>query len=156
MRFFRSSRAGLTLIEIIISVSLIAIISGLGLYVLNPAGQLAKSRNTQRQLNLTALIAAIRQNIADKNTGAFNCVNGDIPTSTKRMASAGTSSTYNIAPCLVPTYLYTMPFDPSAAGAHYVSNSDYDTGYSIVKNASSQIIISAPFAELNQTISITR
>ncbi len=150
-------RSGLTFIEIIVSVSLLVIVTGLGLYMLNPGTQLARSRNTKRQFDINALMIAVRQNIADKNTGAFNCANGDIPTSTKRMASSGTgTSTFNIAPCLVPTYLSTLPFDPSGTSTRYVSNSDYDTGYTIVKNASSQITISAPGAEYGQTISITR
>jgi type II secretory pathway pseudopilin PulG len=147
---------GMTLIEIMIAVTLMTFIAGLGFYALNPAGQLAQSRNTQRKLHLTTFIAAIRQNIADKNTGVFNCASGDIPTSTKKMASTVSSTTYNIAPCLVPVYVPTLPFDPTAPQAHYTSASDYDTGYTIVKNSSSQITISAPYAEQNQSITITR
>ena len=64
---------------------------------------------------------------------------------------------YDIAPCLVPTYLLALPFDPATSGAHYVSNSDYDTGYFIVQNSSTgQITLSAPAAELKKTISVTR
>jgi type II secretory pathway pseudopilin PulG len=148
--------SGMTIIEIMIAVTLMALIAGLGLYALNPAGQLAQSRNTQRQLHLTTLMAAIRQNIADKNTGVFNCVSGDIPTSTKKMASTVSSTTYNIAPCLVPLYLPTLPFDPTAPQAHYSNLSDYDTGYTIVKNSSSQISIVAPYAEQNKLIMIIR
>lgn len=152
-----SDTAGLTIIEIVISIALIVIISGLGLYVLNPAGQLAKSRNSKRLLDLTGLMAAIRQNIADKNTGVFSCAAGDIPTTTRRMASSGAAtSTYNIAPCLVPSYITSLPFDPSATGAHYASPGDYDTGYTILKNASSQIVLSAPSAEAGQTITVVR
>lgn len=148
-------RSGLTLIEIIISVAMIAVLSAIYFFVANPAQQLAGSRNTERQLQLQAIMNAIRQNIADQSNEQFACANGPIPTSTKTMASSAGS--YNIGPCLVPTYgIFTMPFDPSASSSHYVSVNDYDTGYAIVMNASGSITLSAPNAEMSQTVSITR
>jgi len=151
------SRRGLTIIEIVIAIALLAIITTVGLVIANPGKQLAKSRNTQRELHLQAILSAIRQNIADTSGGAFGCATGALPTSTKKMASGGGAGTYDIVPCLVPTYLPTMPFDPSASGAHYAGNSDYDSGYNVVRNASTtQVTVSAPSAELGATISITR
>lgn len=150
-------RKGLTILEIVIAMALLAILTTVGILIANPGGQLAKSRNTQRELHLQAVISAIRQNIADAGGGTFTCASGALPTSTKKMASGGAGGTYDIAPCLVATYLPTMPFDPSASGAHYASNSDYDTGYNVIRNAStSQVTVSAPSAELGATISITR
>lgn len=151
-----SARRGLTLIEILIAMALVVITAGIGLLALNPAGQLAASRNTQRQLELQGVMNAVRQNIADQTTGVFSCASGLLPTSTpKIMASA--SGSYNIAPCLVPTYLETMPFDPDASSAYYTSNTSYNTGYNIVYNVSTtQITVAAPYAELGKTESITR
>jgi type II secretory pathway pseudopilin PulG len=152
-----ASRRGITIIELVIAIALIAIMSTLILAFFNPAGIFASSRNTQRKLHLQALLSAIRQNIAESPTGAFVCVNGSIPTSSKRMASASSSGNYNIAPCLVPSYLDAMPFDPSAPGAHYTSNNDYDTGYNILKSSTTPAItLIAPFAELGATVSSTR
>ena len=146
---------GFTLIELIITVTIIAATTVAFLVYLNPTGQLAQSRNSQRSLHLNAILNAVRQNIAD-NRGAFSCAVGDIPsTSTKKMAVG--AGNYNIADCLSPVYLYGLPFDPATSTAHYTSNADYDTGYAIVKNASSGIItLSAPAAELGQNISVTR
>ncbi|OGY98227.1 MAG: hypothetical protein A2855_02915 [Candidatus Liptonbacteria bacterium RIFCSPHIGHO2_01_FULL_57_28] len=147
---------GLTLIEIVIAVALIAIITSIGLVALNPGGQLAAARNSQRNFHLNAVMNAVRQNIADTSGAAFTCANGAIPTTTATKMAVGAGN-YDIAPCLVITYLPSMPFDPSYPGAHYVSNTDYDTGYTIIRNASTgQVTLNAPEAELNKTISITR
>lgn len=150
------SRKAFTLIEILIVLTLIVLIAATYFLVANPGGQLAAARNDTRSNELQAIMNAVRQNIADQPNGQFACSSGSLPTSTPEvMASAGTS-TYDIAPCLVPTYLYSLPFDPSAPDGHYASVSDYDTGYTVVINASGTITLAAPYAELGKTIAISR
>jgi prepilin-type N-terminal cleavage/methylation domain-containing protein len=144
---------GLTLIEIMIAVALIIILSAAYLIVANPAGQLAAARNGTRSENLQAIMLAVRQNIADQGNETFSCSSGSLPTTSTVMESNGG---YNIAPCLVPNYLAIMPVDPSASSASYFSASNYNTDYTIIQNASGSITLSAPNAELKQTISITR
>lgn len=148
-------KQGFTLIELIITITIVAATTVAFLVYLNPTGQLAQSRNSQRSLHLNAIINAVRQNVAD-NRGTFSCAVGDLPsTSTKKMANG--VGNYDIANCLSPTYLYGLPFDPATSTAHYTSNSDYDTGYTILKNASSGLItVVAPAAELGQNIFVTR
>jgi prepilin-type N-terminal cleavage/methylation domain-containing protein len=149
------ARGGFTLIEIIVALSILTITMVIGFVALNPGGQLATSRNTQRIFHLQGIMNGIRQNMADTSGNAFTCATGPIPTVATKMATGG--GNYNIAPCLVPIYIPIMPYDLKATGAHYVSNADYDSGYNIVRNATSgQITLSAPGAELGQTISITR
>lgn len=147
--------AAFTLIELVIVIAIIAIMAGVYFAVGNPGGQLAQSRNTKRSLDLETVMNAIRQNIADQDNGQFACSLGPIPTSTENMGSA--SGSYNIAPCLIPTYLFAMPFDPSASSSYYTNNAAYDTDYSIViSSTTGQITLSAPYAELKQSIFITR
>lgn len=153
-----NNRTGMTLVEIVIVIAILAIVTGVGVVAMNPAGQLAGARNNKRTLDLQTIMSGIRGNIADQMGQAFSCGAGALPTSTaKRMASGVSTSTYDIASCLVPIYLLSLPFDPSTSSAHYTSNSDYDTGYFIVQNSSTrQITLTAPAAELRKTISITR
>lgn len=148
-------RKGFTLIEFVVGAALIAIIAGISIRSLNPAGQLRSARNSQRIAHVNTIVNAIRVKLADTRTGVFVCGAGDIPTSSVKMAVG--AGNYDIAPCLIPGYLYAMPFDPSATSSRYASNTDYDSGYFVMKNASTgQITVSAPSAELGKVISITR
>jgi prepilin-type N-terminal cleavage/methylation domain-containing protein len=150
-------RRGFTLIEVLIVMGIIAILAAVVIIAINPGRQFAQARNSQRTSNVNAILNAVGQNIAD-NKGLFNCASSSIPTSPTIMKSA---SGYDIAACIVPTYMAAMPFDPSATGAHYTDNTDYNSGYQISQDAATKrITISAPEAlnasELSQTISVTR
>jgi prepilin-type N-terminal cleavage/methylation domain-containing protein len=145
-------RRGFSFFELIIAMAILAILSSVVVGLINPPRLYAKSRNTERLSHVNTILNAVGENMAD-NRGAFNCAAGSLPTSSVKMAT----STYNIAPCLVAAYLPSMPFDPSVAGAHYSSTTDYDTGYTILRSASSgRITVAAPSAELGEVISVTR
>ena len=142
---------GFTLIEVIITLAIIAILASLTIFIINPARRLAEARNNQRTLNINVILLAIGQNIAN-NTGDFNCAAGDIPTTTVTIIG---TSTYDIYDCLVTEYLSELPVDP-VTGV-FASSTDYNTKYSIIQNATTtQITVAAPDAELSETITLTR
>jgi len=147
-------KTGFTLIELLVVIGIIAVLAGIVIIAINPARQFAQTRDTNRTAAVRAILDAVGQRIAD-NRGVFenDCAAGAIPATATIMKSTGG---YDIAPCLVPTYMPTMVFDPSAAGAHYTSNTDYDTGYTIMKDATTgRITVAAPSAEISP-ISVTR
>lgn len=145
-----ASRRGLTLIEILIAIGILAILITTTFVFMDPGRQLAVSRNNRRSADLQTILNAIRQNQADNRTG-FTCAAGDLPTSSTKMSKVGG---YDIAACLIaPNFISAMPFDPSAAGAHYTNTDDYDSGYFIQKDpATGQVVLTAPSAELNAII----
>lgn len=139
-------RNGFSLIEILIATAIAVVVLAVAVIVANPGRQLAQARNQKRQADLRVIINAIRSNMNDTRTGVFTCVAGDIPTTTKRMAVG--AGNYDIANCVVPVFTFALPFDPSTSSAHYTSNTDYDTGYYVLKSSSTgQITLTAPATE---------
>lgn len=151
----QSRRDGFTLLEILVVLGIIAILATVVLIAINPARQFAQARNSQRIANINTILNAVGERIAD-NKGIFEtgCAAGPIVIASVTIKSSGG---YDAGPCLSPTYVSTLPFDPTATGAHYTSLSDYDTGYVISRDAvTNRITVAAPSAELGETIAVTR
>jgi prepilin-type N-terminal cleavage/methylation domain-containing protein len=149
---------GFTILELVLSIAILAVLLAVVVILIDPPKQFAKAHNGARETHLGTIAGAIFENISD-NKGSFGCTAGPLPTSTMFMATPTATSTdrYDIAPCLVPAYLSNLPYDPTAAGAHYASTTDYDSGYTIVRNEDTgQVTLDAPGAALGAVISITR
>ena len=152
--FKLQDRMGFTFVEVLISLAIVILLVVATIFIINPARLFAEARNQERQAHLNLIINAVGQNIFD-NRGTFSCSSGPIPTSATRMASS--TGNYNIGPCLVPVYLNSLPIDPSTSSASYVNENNYNTGYFILRNATTgRVTVSAPAAELGKTIEITR
>jgi type IV pilus assembly protein PilA len=134
-------RKGFTLIEILVVIGIIAILAAIVIIAINPAKQFAQARNTQRESNVSTILNAVGQNIAD-NKGIFGGTCGNLlPVSTASSSinvSGGTSAGNIDLSCLTPTYIpSSIPTDPSATAG-------VATGYFISVDAVGRVMVCAP------------
>ncbi|MFA6375996.1 MAG: type II secretion system protein [Candidatus Paceibacterota bacterium] len=162
----KNRESGFTLIEILVVIGMIALLAAIVIVAINPARQFAQGRNTQRVSNVNAILNAIGQNIAD-NKGVFTCATatsglptasvtppitsandpGTFATPAYKIASSGTN-TVDLS-CLTPTYIPALPADPGdPANYKWTSNTNYDTGYFVFKDANGRITVYAPKTDL--------
>jgi prepilin-type N-terminal cleavage/methylation domain-containing protein len=151
-------KKGFTLIEVLVVIGIIAILAAFVLVAVNPSRQFKLARDSQRVSNVNALLNAIHQNMAE-HRGMFVCggVTRVLPSTARvvKTASSSPEDEGDIASCLVPDYLSSLPVDPSMTNAHFSDATDYDTGYVIYKDINNRITASST-GELTTSISVTR
>lgn len=148
--------AGFTLIEILVVVGIIAVLAAVVLVAVNPARQFKLARDSQRVSNVTAILSAVGQNLAE-HKGVLVC-GGDtvaLPATSTRMKSGSAPGGFDLGPCIIPNYISALPFDPSLPGAFFTDDTSYDTGYMIHADSGGRVTLRA-VGEINTPISVTR
>lgn len=150
---------GFTLIELLVVIGILAILLAITLVALNPRQNFQQANNTQRQSDVNAILNAINQ-YAAANKGQIPAT---ITTTAKTITSTAGATNVDLCATLVPTYMADLPIDPTT-GTESPANSvcttggaTYDTQYTIEVSATgNRVTVTAPDAELSQTISVTR
>jgi prepilin-type N-terminal cleavage/methylation domain-containing protein len=149
---------GFTLIEILVVIGIIAVLAAIVLVAVNPSRQFKLARDSQRVSNVESILSTVGQNIAE-HKGLFTC-NGvvvTIPSTATDIKSVSSSSPdgFDLAPCVVPDYISSLPFDPSSSTARYATSTDYNTAYVIYEDSNGRITASST-GEITPSISATR
>lgn len=151
----KSEQKGFTLIEILIVIGIIAVLAAVVLVAVNPARQFKLARDAQRTSNVNAILNTIGQNIAEHH-GLFMCGTDTTATVIPPVPTVISSSGgFDLARCVVPAYISSLPFDPSVTNAFYTSTSSYDTGYVIYADDQGRVTASST-GEITPSISVTR
>lgn len=129
--------------ELLIVIGIIAILAAIVIIAINPARQLAQSRNAQRESNVNTILNAVHQQALDNNGTILGTITAVCPT-TQNVGTGGADLS-----ALVPTYVAAIPTDPNGG-------SDADTLYTICKATANRVTVGASNAELGVTISVTR
>lgn len=151
MKLSLKRNEGFTLVEVLLVIVIIAILAAIVIVAINPARQISQANNTQRTSNVKTILDAVHEYAID-NQGA-------LPGAITATATTIGSGAGNIDICsdLVPTYISEMPYDPTDSAASFTDCTSYNAGYLISQDATSyRITVSAPSAELTETISMTR
>lgn len=149
---------GFTLLEVLLVIAMIAILAAIVIIAINPAKQLAESRNAQRRSDVNTILNAVYQYTID-NGGvlptelpAIGVAVGEIcwtPATADATCVANSFTNLSVLTDL-EKYITAIPKDPSWAVG------DIGVGYTILKTANDRITVAAPDAELLATISVTR
>lgn len=138
---------GFTLIEILVVIGMLGILAGAVLVAVNPLRQFAQARNSKRVTDVSAILNAISNRIAD-NSGQFMSGTCDHALPTQTMNISDTGEGVDLRPCLVPDYIPELPVDPSIGKNGCVSDScagkSYTTGYTVSLTDSHRITVCAP------------
>lgn len=136
-----------TTIKTILAIIVVALLIGIMVFVINPAGQLREARDTQRRTDLETIANAIGGYAGDNG--------GQVPFEITAKETPICRSGVNLdctglvnLNALTGAYLRAIPADPTAG-------TSIDSGYAILWDGRT-ISLTAPSAEGGQTISVVR
>lgn len=145
---------GFTLIEVLVVIGIIAILATVVLVAVNPTRQFKLARDSQRTSNVNSILNAVHQNMTE-HRGKLVCAGVEtvLPSVSTEIKSGGGDG--DIASCIIPDYISSLPFDPVINSKFYTDNSNYATGYEIFTDINGRVTASST-GELTPTIKVTR
>src|SRR3989344_3140036 len=152
MNYFltKKKNRGFTLIEILVVMGVLSVIFSIILFLINPQGQFSRANNAQRRSDIVAILNSIGAYTADNKGVLPSGITTAVATITDSVNGA------DICALLVPKFIPALPTDPSLKTSDITTCTNYNTGYTIVKDANNRVTLAAPNQENNEIISITR
>lgn len=155
----RKNAQGFTLIELLVVIGILAVLLAIVLVAINPARQFAQANDTQRRSDVTEILNAVHEYMADNG--------GNLPSTTVAISSTATNigsgaSDVNLCPVLVTKYLADMPTDPSTGSKSYTSgdctqaSATYNTGYKISTSPTDNRVTVCATGQITPTLCVTR
>lgn len=143
-----TKRCGFTLIELLLVMGLIAILSSIILAALSPTRQLGSTRDAKRRADVNTILNAVYQYAIDHQGSLPPSIIVGRPSEICILTTTDCDEVDLRA--LSGTYLVSIPLDPR------VPASGTGTEYFIQRDVNGRLTISAPQAEGNESIQVTR
>lgn len=151
-----SHKNGFTLVEVLLVIAILAILAAVVIIAINPARQLANTRDATRIGDVHSILSAVHQYASDNN-GIFP---GEITTLPQEICRTVNSTCIDLSDLSVLTnnqvYMVTVPQDPlcDIVEGYCVENG---TGYFIsMTETGGRVTVSAPGVEVHDEITTTR
>ncbi len=152
---------GFTLLELIIVVTIIALLAAATFVAIDPAKRIGNAQNATRWSDTTAILNAIMTYVVD-NSGTWPGnvdQDGTFQIGTGAACNDCTASSTVAAACkdidnnLVDTYLATMPQDPSSSTGFLYGDG---TGYYFMRSSSGRVQVGACTTYNSEIINVSR
>ncbi|TSC94696.1 MAG: Uncharacterized protein Athens101428_211 [Candidatus Berkelbacteria bacterium Athens1014_28] len=134
-------RKGFTLMELLIVIGIIAILAAIVIIAINPARQLANSRNAQRWSNVNTILNAVHQRAID-NSGTITPAPAATAVCPITQVIGTGAGEYDLA-SYVSAYLAVVPTDPTAGQSYTICISAADNRVTIGASGEIGAVISA-------------
>lgn len=151
---------GFTLIEILLTIGILAVLATVVIVALDPAKRFADARNARRTSDIQTILSAVHQYVVD-NKGDFPDKSGLNETGAEKQLGTGTSGcAISIGGCAIgegdctnvssdlEKYLKSIPIDPQYGSAEH-------TYYTVERNDNNIVTVRACGAE-GDAISVSR
>jgi prepilin-type N-terminal cleavage/methylation domain-containing protein len=143
---------GFTIFEVLMVITIICVLAGAVIIMINPSKQLGDSRNSQRRVDATTILNAIQQYALDNDGKLPKSVTG----TAAEICATGSANCNGLIGLSALTakekYLASIPKDPQCT----TTCAPNGTGYRIFKTVKGRITVQAPAAEQGEIISVTR
>lgn len=139
---------GFTLLEVLLVVGIIAILAAIVIVAINPKHQLGYTRNAQRWSDTNTILNAVYQYYIEEGK-----LPEEITDSAKEICKTGASSCTDLIDLSDltddETFIVSIPTDPTGSSTN-------GAGYEIKKTSHDRLEVSAPDAELSETIKVIK
>lgn len=141
----QAARKAFTLIELLISIGIIAVLAAIVIVAISPTKQIGDARNAQRRSDVNTILNAVYQYMLDHDGNPPE----DVTTEDKEICKLTAVSCKNgiSLRALSGSYIAGLPTDPTA------SISGTGTNYYMYRNSAGRIVVSAPNSEGGISIS---
>ena len=148
---FYKKTAGFTLLELLIVIGIVAILATAVIVALNPARQFSQANNGKRQADVNTILNSVGQYMVDNKGGLPPSIAALVADTWGEVCKTAAVSCLALVDLtvLVPTYVVSMPTDPTGATTN-------GAGYEVARTAANRVRVRAPDAELGVIIEISR